>query len=100
MNAQCRGLLGLGAALALLAAAPWWGPAVGLGEWDLTGLATRVQHELRREQELLLVDRESLARLDAREEVVEGLIAGRLTLREAGATFAALNNDPAFNREV
>jgi hypothetical protein len=103
MGPQCRGVLGLGAALALITAAlhfaPWWGPAVGLDDWDLPGLAARLQEEQRRQQELEVQLLASRGQAAARARVGDDLAAGRLTLREAAAALCALNEDPDFPRE-
>jgi hypothetical protein len=86
--------------LTLLAAVPvamacspaHWYTNLGLDVWNLGELERIRIRETQREAELIRQDEAALRRLEAKSEVVKGLLAGRMTLFEAVAWFKDVND--------
>jgi hypothetical protein len=85
--AACVGLVaGFGYAFAR------WG-GVALGDWDLPEAGRTLLAETRREQDLQARDADCLRRLAAKHEVIDALLAGRLSLRRAAELFRQIDED-------
>jgi hypothetical protein len=95
MNLNSRLLIGLTLAGALLSGLsqyhPAWATRLGLDWWSLPELQERLRQGKEESVRLRRRSEEVFRRLVAKEEVAREVRAGRLSLREAAARFAALD---------
>jgi hypothetical protein len=74
-------------------AKPAWANSVGLDVWNLPQLHHQIEVEQERDVELNLVRSDVLQRIDAKERLMDQLLAGKLTLGEVAEQFMALDRD-------
>jgi hypothetical protein len=87
---SCLALLGMSLA-ALSQYRPAWAVRMSLDWWSLPELCEQVHNGKEKGVELDRTGEGSLARLAAKEEVTQDLLAGRLTLPQAAGRFRALD---------
>jgi hypothetical protein len=73
------------------AANPSWAVALGVDVWNLPDVQEQARTAAEHEQELESEYIEIRSRIDAKEELIHGLIAGRSGLAEVAAQFTVLN---------
>jgi hypothetical protein len=90
-------LFGLAATLAVAhLAAPGWSRAVGLDVWNAPSLTAQVRSNVERGHELSEEIEESRRRFSLKEQIVQSMLDGQITLRQAADQFLELNhNHPA-----
>ena len=96
MRAVARVSLCALACTGLIVAAAW-----GFGGWqigtaddlDLAGAGRRLMAEVRKEADLTVRNQASVRRLAGKQQVVDELLTGGLTLQEAGDAFRRLNDE-------
>jgi hypothetical protein len=95
MKSVARFVLCIGFAIGMLVGINWLAPGLlaglGLDSDSLFDLATANERARLQTNELVAKDRQVLANLEGKQEVVRELLDGRLTLREAAARFQKLN---------
>jgi hypothetical protein len=70
---------------------PSWPSDLGLDFWNVPSLKERINHDIHLAAHLEAHDVRILQRIAAKEEIVDDLIGGRISLLDAAAQFRALN---------
>lgn len=104
MKMRTRSFIGVGvAALGVLAWAqsPLTAEEMGLDFWNVGELEKQIANGERRHAELERNDQVVMNRIRLRHQILDNLLADKITLDEAGRGFAALNaSDPARRQRL
>ena len=92
--------LALGGLAGISQAVPEWTEDSGIDFWNLPRLNRQLESQARRSEELDARFESTLSRIEMRQQVVNQLVAGHLSLREAAAKFREINQSVRQNAEL